>query len=205
MKKITIILLNIVLVSSCAIKKMGIETYKTTKPLNGLITLATDSTYTADYKMEGYSFGNWVKYGDTLILKSKYQSCCIDSINVIESKMDTSSQCVLFLKLIGENAPSFAYLLRKKEEIEDSLLFIDPMKLNYIIDKKNKNISLKIIQPNFNRNIENYAVSDEFNVELKDTTIICYDYVYDVKNYRFYNNKRFIINKKNKIIQPLEE
>ena len=184
---------------------MGIETYKTTKPLNGLITLATDSTYTADYKMEGYSFGNWVKYGDTLILKSKYQSCCIDSINVIESKMDTSSQCVLFLKLIGENAPSFAYLLRKKEEIEDSLLFIDPMKLNYIIDKKNKNISLKIIQPNFNRNIENYAVSDEFNVELKDTTIICYNYVYDVKNYRFYNNKRFIINKKNKIIQPLEE
>ena len=187
---------------SCFTKKANIITYTTLVPPNGTITLLSDSTFNADYKMAGYSFGNWIKHGDTLILNSKYRNCCINSIKSSVSKTDTSDQSIVFLKLINGRSPSYAYLILENSKINDTLLFVDPITLNYTIEKKSNHNLFKVVQPNFYGGVKGNAISNKFNIELKDTITIYYDYIYDVMNYRFYNDEKFIIDSKNRIISP---
>ena len=120
--QISILVIMLIAFQSCFLKHdLGIFT--TGNPPYGTIRLFPDFTYSADYKMAGYSNGKWEKKGDTIILNSKYNSCCIPILKTYFSKSDTSKNCVINLKNKCNLTGSIGLILKNDTHLDSLWVF----------------------------------------------------------------------------------
>ena len=188
------ILFAITISLNCCYFNKNIGVFTTLKPY-GKIELFSDSTYIADYKMIGYSNGKWKRNGDTIILNSKYNSCCIPILKIDTSFNDTSKNCVIILKNNGVISNVVGLVLESNTEI-DSLLVFGSRTI-----KKSKNyIFFTIVQP---LKTSPLPESKKTNISFKDSLVIEYDYVPDIQNYHFYSSDNFILDIKNRNLLQL--
>ncbi len=161
----------------------------------------SDSTYFKNCNRE-YSYGFWHRHKDTLAMINRYDKNKIQGVEVKSAILDTSLKTIITLKLFDENTPSYAYvILFDSITYTDTLLFINPIIISNLVDKK-KNIYCKIIQPIFKLNYS-YAETDVFSFSITDTVVVKYDFMFDTKNYSFNKEEFYIIDDKKQILIPL--
>lgn len=188
----------------------------------GTVELFSDSTYRADffagYTMSGlapmnYSMGDWYLIGDdTLIINSEFDSCNVNRVVVKNSTTDTSKFCVLTINYISPEdtsflvggcllfAPTCAIFYRSKDKVGDTLCVSKTGALTF--PKSSNFVRVKAFLPRYRNQC--VKISEEQNIHLSDTISLFYDFGYTERTkYMFFKNKRFIINSKQKTIEPI--
>lgn len=160
------------------------------------LTINKDSFYIFNNELSSGT-GYWMINQDTLTLNSKWKECCIDSIQIQRSISNTNDSTFISFRLFDGDYPywSFLRLIASKDTVIHLIFGKDTLSTS----KKNYE-SMQILVP---VSTKKWAEGPVMRFEKSDSLLITYKYVNNTQGYPFFDNEKFLIKKKKKIIIPL--
>ncbi len=191
---------------ACNTNKKIYRTFYIAEASNSTITLFKNRTYHLNLGLAGSSDGRWKKEENKIIINSYYKCCCIESINMFISPVDSSSFTTFHI--IGEDGsgpPSIIFFDKNEKAIDtihmknnitktDSFVFYGRSPL--IIQKDKEYAFIKLITPNWNGTDakwnKSFASSTMIKYSFSDSIYLGYHYNKNPSDICF-DNKTYII------------